>query len=192
MNACWFSRSVFYQVFNREVTFLLKKILERLCYYKWKAWYKLLSSSGLKKCCTHFYHAPNILLRSTKYRARIRLCSKLKKGTNWKFIFPERKIKGSFQVHNLVRDFWKSITSCTFLHHIVVHACLLPCKCTHAPKISVRHTKHFVSEFPIHSALKLPLRGLVVFIDMSNRKQEFQNIFEIKLCNYFRQLLLTS
>ena len=37
------------KIFNGEIIFHLKRRLKRLCYYKWKAWYKLLPSSGLKK-----------------------------------------------------------------------------------------------------------------------------------------------
>ena len=92
MNACWVSQPMFFKVlnavmsvmqclkkmFNGEIKIHLKKRLKRLCYYKWRAWYKLLPSSGLKKYMhifiihqTSFWGAQNI-------RHQI-LCSNLKK-----------------------------------------------------------------------------------------------------------------
>ena len=43
--------------------------LKRLYTEKIKTWFKVLSSSGLEKNCTRFYHAPNIPFRGTNYRA---------------------------------------------------------------------------------------------------------------------------
>ena len=66
MNVCWVNQSAFYQVlnaavmvclkkmFNGEIIFHLKRRLKRLPYFKWKAWYKLLSSSGLKNYISTF------------------------------------------------------------------------------------------------------------------------------------------
>ena len=64
MVAEWISsQSVFYQVlnavqwwclkkiFNGEIICNLKRRLKRLCYYKWKTWYTLLSSSHIKTFC---------------------------------------------------------------------------------------------------------------------------------------------
>ena len=69
----------------------------------------------------------------------------------------------------------------------VVQAC--------TPKVSVRHTKKIcIPEFPVLSARKRPLCGLVTFIGMEHvytyRRQEFQNILERKLSSCFGQLLL--
>ena len=36
-------------MFNGEIIFHMKRMLKMLCYYKWQAWQKLLSNSGLKK-----------------------------------------------------------------------------------------------------------------------------------------------
>ena len=81
------------KMFNREISCHLKRRLKRLRYYKWKAWYTLLSSSGLKKFA-YFYHSPPaILLRGAPLNIAIGhqvLCSN--KGTNWKLIYPWRKI----------------------------------------------------------------------------------------------------
>ena len=66
------------KMFNGEIIFHLKWRLRRLCYYKWKAWYKLLSSSGLKRYFCNFCLPPNILLKL--------------RGTNWKFMFSWRKV----------------------------------------------------------------------------------------------------
>ena len=49
-------------LFNGEITFHLKRILiVRLCYYKWKTWYKLLSSSGVKEFYTRQHDCVEIL-----------------------------------------------------------------------------------------------------------------------------------
>ena len=40
------------------------------------------SSSGLKKLCANFYHAPNILLWRKKYCARKQFCSNTLGGMN--------------------------------------------------------------------------------------------------------------
>ena len=49
-------------LFNGEITFHLKRILiVRLCYYKWKTWYKLLSSSGMKEFYTPQHECVEIL-----------------------------------------------------------------------------------------------------------------------------------
>ena len=70
MNACWVSQSVLssFKCIRPHChwwwwclkerwgnNFHLKRKLKRLCYCKWnwKAWYKLLSSSGLKKIFEH-------------------------------------------------------------------------------------------------------------------------------------------
>ena len=61
--------------------------------YKWKAWYTLLSSSGLKKNYIFLSSPPVILLRGVPVNivtGHEVLCSN--KGKNWKFIFPWRKI----------------------------------------------------------------------------------------------------
>ena len=100
-----------------------------------------MSSSGLKNffhACFYQLSCTNILSRDTKYCARKRLAILI-----WKW-------EGSFQVYDLVHDFWKSITRCTFLH----------CGAR-------MHTKKSVSNFPIFLALKLPSYELAVFIDMN-------------------------
>ena len=40
----------------------------------------LISSSGVKKLCAYFYHAPSILLWGTKYCARKHFCSNTLEG----------------------------------------------------------------------------------------------------------------
>ena len=47
------------KMFNVEICHL-KQRLKRLCHYKRRARYKLLSSSGLKKICAHFYQLSSI------------------------------------------------------------------------------------------------------------------------------------
>ena len=85
-------------------------------------------------------------MHQRKYRAPIVFCSNaLKRNELEDISFKENKltcfVKGSFLVHGLVNEFWKSITRCTFLRHTVFHASLPPCKCTHGPKVSAKHTK---------------------------------------------------
>ena len=82
------------KMFNGEVICHLKRRLKRLCYYKWKAWYTLLPSSGLKEDWAHFYHPPVISFfewGTSKYcHWAPSFCSN--KVTNWKILFPWRKI----------------------------------------------------------------------------------------------------
>ena len=108
-----------------------------MCFYKWKAWYKLLSSSGLKQICAHFYHPPDILLRDTKYchwapNIVSSMLAILWKATKREFIFLKRKI--NLHVLPIAKALgymiWlmtseKSIT--TFLH------VSSPWWCTHVP-----------------------------------------------------------
>ena len=116
---------------NGEITCHLKRRLKRLCHYKWKAWYKLLSSSRLKKNCIHFYHPPVILFeRDTKYCHGAPSCvAILWKGTNWKFKFLWRKMNWyglqiakrhfSYTIWLIISE--KSIMAYTFLYHGDVH-----------------------------------------------------------------------
>ena len=103
------------KMFNGETIFHFRRRLKRLCFYKWKAWYKLLSSAGLKKnICTflsstrHAFEGHKIL--STRYCVAI---LKKRKMNNWKFIFPWRKINwhvlqiAKAQLRDLALDFWK-------------------------------------------------------------------------------------
>ena len=128
------------EMLNGKIICRLKRRLKRFCHYKWKAWYKLLSSSWPKKNCAHFYQPPLILLseRSTKYcHWETNYCvAILRKGTNWDFVFTWRKInchdlqiaKSHFSyLHDLVNDFWKN--------YYGVHVSW-PCWCTHVPKVS--------------------------------------------------------
>ena len=63
------------KIFNREIIFHLKRRRKILWNYTWNAWYKLLSTSGLKKICARFFHPPNILFRDMKYcTPNIMLC----------------------------------------------------------------------------------------------------------------------
>ena len=88
MMVCW------NKMFNGEIIFHLKRRLKRLCNYKWRAWYKLSSSSGWKKIVhisfihqSSFWEEHEVLPFGTKYCVAI-----LWKGTDWKSIFPWRKI----------------------------------------------------------------------------------------------------
>ena len=143
MIAEWISsQSVFYQVlnavqwwclkkiFNGEIICNLKRRLKRLCYYKWKTWYTLLSSSQLKKNCVFLSSPPVILLRGAPLNIVIGhevLCSN--KGTDWKFIFLWRKInwyvlqipKANFSYLIWLMICGKSIIYAIFI--MVMHAC---------------------------------------------------------------------
>ena len=106
-----------------------------MCYYKWK---KSLIEVVVKFRAVRFYHAPNILLRGTKYPPPKRLAIII-----WKW-------KGSFQVHDLIHDYWKK--------YYDVHISSLWC--------SNVYKKSYVPKFPIFSALQLRSCEVVVFIDM--------------------------
>ena len=74
-------------MFNGEIIFHLKNDTQDVLLLRVKGLIKLLPNSGLKKFCVIFYHAPNILLWSTKCRAGQQLCSNTLKRTNWNVIF---------------------------------------------------------------------------------------------------------
>ena len=141
--------------------FHLKRRLKRLSYYKWKASYKLLSNSVLKKfICTflsstrHPFEGHKIL--GTKYCVAILKKKKKEKEkgmNNWKFIFPWRKINwhvlqiAKAQLPDLVHYFWKKnyevdVSSSSWCTH--VYTKIFNKKCIQ---------KIYVSEFPIFSAL---------------------------------------
>ena len=77
---------MFKKMFNGEIIFH-KKDTEKVIYVITLQVKDLMiiSSSGLKKLCVHFYHAPNILLWGTKYCARKQFCSNTLEGINLKF-----------------------------------------------------------------------------------------------------------
>ena len=107
------------KMFNGEIIFHLKRRLKRLCYHNWKAWDKLLSSSGLKKNTWTFLsstiHPWFWEKQSTRHQILCTNTQKKKKKimNNWKFIFPWRKINcyvlqiAKAQLRDLVHDFWK-------------------------------------------------------------------------------------
>ena len=88
-----------------------EKDTEKVVLLEVKAWYKLLSGSGLKKFCVRSYHQTSFWgAWNIDYENN---CDHL-------------KMKGSFpdfiQLHNLVHDFWKKLSQCAcFL--TVMHAC---------------------------------------------------------------------
>ena len=112
------------KMFNKEKIFHLKRILKRLCYYKWKVWYKLLSRSRQKIFFTRFNYPPNVLLRDIKYRGQKRLCSNTLKRNELKFILPWTKINWHVSQIGKARfryTIWliiskKGITRCTFIY----------------------------------------------------------------------------
>ena len=129
----------------------------------------IVASSGLKKNSAHFCHPPVIFLREAPLNIAIRhqvLCSN--KGTNWKFIFPWRKInwhvlqtpKGSIQLLDLVNDFLKKYYAMayTFLHHGGA--------CMHQESQQKTHTKKFFARILALNYL-LPSCVLAIFVDMN-------------------------
>ena len=81
------------KMFTGEIIFHLKRrMMKGLCYYKWKAWYKLSSSSGLKKnICTFLsstrYSFEEHKILGTKYC----VAKYFEKALNkWKFIFRKK------------------------------------------------------------------------------------------------------
>ena len=117
------------KMFNVEIICHLKRRLKRLYYYKWKAGYTLLSSSGLKKLHISIISTSHPFERgTTKYcHGHEVLCSN--KGTNWKVIFPWKKINWhDLQIPNADFNYliWllicgKSIVYAIFI--MVMHAC---------------------------------------------------------------------
>ena len=78
--------------------FYLKRILKRVCYSKWKVWYKLLSSSELKKCCATMHQISFWEAQNSVY-------------------------KNDFSyVHYLVHDHWKKVSRGAYFFS-VVYAC---------------------------------------------------------------------
>ena len=107
------------------------------------------------------------------------------KGKNWKFIFPWRKLnwhvlriakKAHFRYTIFFSWFMiseKSVTRCTSLHH----------RGTSMHQKTMAYQKRYISKFPVLSALKRLLCGLVAFIGNEHvhnyRRQEFhQNVLE--------------
>ena len=120
---------------------------------------------GLKKVFACFYHAPNIFVRVTKYRARKQLCSNTLKRSKLN-IFVSLKEKGSMCCKQLwlISEtrfgswFLKSvIMTWTFLHRGVSMQL--------ETQKGIR--KKFLPEFPILSVFKLPLCALLTFINMN-------------------------
>ena len=115
----------------------LKRILKRLCYLKWKAWYIVKFRT---KKTAYFYHPPPVILSgSTKYCHWIGcqvFCSN--KGMNGKFIFPWRKInwhvfqiaKGHFSYSIWLMISEKSIIVCYGVHVSSSWWCM------HVPRVS--------------------------------------------------------
>ena len=129
----------------------------------WTAWYKLFSSSGLKKYCTRFCPAPNILLRCMKYGGTKRLCSNA-----WVFISLWRKInwhvlqivnaRFSYTIWFIVSE--KTMTWCVFLQCGDAHM--------HQKSHQKKLTKNLCSRISnSFSPQKLPSCGLVIFIDIN-------------------------
>ena len=128
-----------------------------MCYYKWKAWYKLLSSLGLKKkLCSFLSSTTSHLLRRTKNIAIEHqfLCSNTMK-TN------ELKVYISLQENKLVcftnrvhfsNTIWLMISE----KSIIVYT-FLPYGewCTDVPKVSINkaYKKNCLLEFQILLAL---------------------------------------
>ena len=127
------------KMFNGEIICHLKGRLKRLCYYKWKAWYTLLSSSGLKNICIFLSSTSQLLRGAPPLNIFIGpqvLCSN--KIMIWKFIFPWRKAKWyvlqiakalfSYSICLMISD--KSIVLCYGVH------VSSSCWCKHIPRVS--------------------------------------------------------
>ena len=83
------------KMFNGEIIFHLKWRLRRLRYYKWKPWYKLLSSSGLKRYFCKFLSSTKHPLEAERHDilyTKYHVAAILYTGTNWKIMFSWRKV----------------------------------------------------------------------------------------------------
>ena len=144
------SDGVFKRKYSVEKIFNSKRILKRLCYCKkWKTGQKLLSNSGLEAFYARFCRGLNILFRGTKYCPQKGLCSNTLKSNELKMAHFRYTIW--FMISK------KSITRCTFLRRSTrMHQ-----------KFWKGIQKNCVPQFPMLSALKLPLCRLVFFIYMT-------------------------
>ena len=141
---------------------------EEIIFSDWKScqmkgFIQLLSNSGLKKLCACFCHAPDILLSGMEYRAWKQLCSnplkkkKLKvdislRVINWHALWIA-KVHISYTIWFMISE--KSIASSIFLHYgLRMHK-----------KSQQGIQKKCLPDFPLISALKLSLCGLVVLTD---------------------------
>ena len=73
---CMFKRKCYW-----EILFSWKKILKRLCHYKWKDWYKSLSNSDLKPFL-HVLIMHQMCIKHHKYAFKL-LCSNHSVGKTW-------------------------------------------------------------------------------------------------------------
>ena len=120
------------KILNGEMS--SKKDTEKIVLLKVKGLIHIVKFRTIK--IAYFFHPPPVILSgSTKYCHSIGrqvFCSN--RGMNGKFIFPWRKMffkcfsnsKGSFQLLDLVNDFWKKYYAmlwCTRFFIMVVHAC---------------------------------------------------------------------
>ena len=115
----------------------------------------------------HVSSASAIMLRRVQ---NIVLENSCLKGKNWKFIFPWRKLnchvlqiakKAHFRYTIFFGWFMiseKSVTRCKLLHH----------RGTSMHQKTMAYQKSYISEFPVLSALKRLLCGLVAFIGMEH------------------------
>ena len=134
-----------------------------MCYYKWKAWYKLLPSSGLKKnICACFYHPhqTNIFLNVVGHAQNIVhqiFCTAVTLKRNELTVYISLKeanchvlqiAKTQFRYTIWFGIFWKK--------YYEVHVSSL-WWCTHVPKVSANKAfkKNCVPEFPIFQSLKI-------------------------------------
>ena len=149
-----------------------------MCYYKWKAWCKLLPSSGLKKnICACFYHPhqTNIFLNVVGHAQNIVhqiFCAAvtLKKNeltvnislkeTNWHAL---QIAKTQFRYTIWFGISEKSITRYTFLHCGGAHMYQKSQQTKHSKKIVCQNFQSF-------NPWKLPSCLLVIFIDMNTYK----------------------
>ena len=146
------------KMINGEIICHLKRILKRLCYYKWKAWYTL-SKSGLKKLHISIIHhqssfravAPNIAIGlGTKYFVAI-------KEPIESLYFPWRKINWHvFQIAkaHFSYSIWLMISEKSIMLCYSVHVSSSWC-CMHLPRVSANkaYKKNCLQEFRILSAL---------------------------------------
>ena len=150
-----------------------------------------MSNTGFKKFRAGLYHASNILLRSTKYRAQKRLSSNtLKKNElkvyislminksrviNW-HVLHIAKTQFTYTIWFMISE--KSITMCTFI----------PTERVSQPGIKKMFTRIFNSFSP--ETTFMWTTGFYRYEHLyTYRRQGLLSIFEKKLCSCFGQLL---
>ena len=147
--------------------------MKRLCYWKRKAWYRLLSGSGLKKNCVRFHHQASFWRGwNISYENN---CAPLKMKGQFHFSYAVSQGACFSPCWMLVLKVSRRNTN--FFWSFKLPLCGL-----------VRNVRFLRNICGVFKKYIYFLINTHVFT--YRRRQEFQNILERKLCSCFGQLLL--